>query len=177
MSEPIISTKEQVGEYDAIETLKPGEPVFPLQGGDPFAPACIQLWVEQCRAAARQEEEDEDKRRTLLRKALAAEHVLWACQSYQRGEEIEVVERTEANEEAPDETRPWRAGLLAGTRHLREAAAQLTDAAEHLPADMAEALRLRVDEVNRIADEYEPKRASYGQQPSLPLAPPHQGVI
>lgn len=45
MSEQIIATKDQIGSYDAIESLKPGEPVFPLQGGDPLAPLCTMVWA------------------------------------------------------------------------------------------------------------------------------------
>jgi hypothetical protein len=168
--EPVISTKDQVGDYDAIETLKPGEPVFPLQGGDPFAPACIELWVEQCRAAARDvEEEDVEKRKALLTKALNAEHVLWACIAYQRGEEIAAVDRTTVNV-VQNEDRLWRAPIISAVRQLREAAYQFMEATAHLPDAQAEALRFRIATINGIAEDYQPKRASYGREPEFPFA-------
>lgn len=83
--EPLLSTKDRPGAYDAIETAKPDEPLFALQGGDPFAPASIHKWVEQARAAATLEP-DNEKREALLRKATNAEAVAWAMVEYQRGE-------------------------------------------------------------------------------------------
>lgn len=86
MTETHISTKDKPGDYDAIETLKPGEPVFPVQGGDPLGPATVQFWADGARKMAR-ETEDEKKRETLLRKASMAEEVAWAMKDYQSGQE------------------------------------------------------------------------------------------
>jgi hypothetical protein len=79
-----ISTKDRPGVYDAIETAKPGEPLFPIQGGDPFGPATVQFWVDQCRRAG-MAEEDPKLAEALLKKASSAEHVAWAMKDYQRG--------------------------------------------------------------------------------------------
>lgn len=173
--DPVVSTRDQVGEYDAIETLKPGEPVFPLQGGDPFGPASIQCWVDQCRAAALREE-DPERQREMLRKALQAEQVKWLFIAYQRGEEIERAGGAEIVNPILEDPRLWRAGLVAGTRNLREAAYHLENAASHLPPEMAGPLRREIGEINRIATAYEPKRASYGAQPDLPLEMPEGGT-
>ncbi len=82
--EPIISTKERVGEYDAIATAKPDEPLFPLQGGDPFAIACIMLWADQARRAGLAER-NATVAHKLLTKASQAEFVAWAFSDYQAG--------------------------------------------------------------------------------------------
>ncbi len=75
--EPLISTKETVGDYDAIETAKPGEPIFTLQGGDPFSPDTILHWAGLARAAGLVADKPEDAAK-LLKKATAAEQVAWA---------------------------------------------------------------------------------------------------
>lgn len=86
MTETHISTKDKPGDYDAIETLKPGEPVFPVQGGDPLGPATVQFWADEARKLARTTE-DEKQRDNLLRKASMAEEVAWAMKDYQSGQE------------------------------------------------------------------------------------------
>lgn len=82
--QPHPATKDTLGEYDAIETAKPGEPLFPLQGGDPFAPPTVQFWVDLCRKAGMREE-DPKKAEALLRKASDAERIGWLMMDYQRG--------------------------------------------------------------------------------------------
>lgn len=72
--EPIPATRDRLGSYDAIATAKPDEPLFPLQGGDPFAPPAISRWVELARAAAFAEP-DPAKAEKLLRKASDAEQI------------------------------------------------------------------------------------------------------
>lgn len=170
--EPQFSTKDKPGAYDAIETAKPGEPLFPIQGGDPFGPPTVQYWADLARAAALELDEDDPKRARLLDKALSAEQVGWAMQAYQRREEIDALTTGRATYSGDQqvETRLWRAGLISGTKHLREAASSFSDAADHLPADQAEALRAVVDKINGIATDYEPRRASYGSQPELPIS-------
>lgn len=99
---PIISTKERVGEYDAIESAKPGEPLFPLQGGDPFSIACVLLWAEQARAAGLKEP-DAEKANNLLTKARQAEFVAWAFKDYQAGRvEDEGPQKSYATEDVTD---------------------------------------------------------------------------
>lgn len=82
--EPVISTKDRPGDFDALETAKDGEPIFVLQGGDPHAPPTVGHWASLFRAAALLEPNDE-KREAMLRKATNAEAVAWAMQEYQRG--------------------------------------------------------------------------------------------
>lgn len=124
MNDPVIvSTKDRPGDYDAIETAKPGEPLFPIQGGDPRGPATVQFWAEFARACARAllhgskvrvgptpfifhdspedyqpTEADERAAEKLLAKATSAEQVSWAMQAYQRGEADEEGERAVYND-------------------------------------------------------------------------------
>lgn len=84
MTDVVASTKDRPGTYDAIETAKPGEPLFPLQGGDPFAPPTVQFWVDLCRKAG-MAAEDPKEAEHLLTKARDAEMVGWQMLDYQRG--------------------------------------------------------------------------------------------
>jgi hypothetical protein len=189
MSEDInLSTKDKPGDYDAIETAKPGEPLFPIQGGDPLGPPCVQFWADEARSLARRimsgeeagfqpgdgdevyhpSEMDKRQAKKLLEKATQAEQVKWAMEAYQRGEVV--VEAVTANVAANplEGLHKWQSALLSGCRHLREAAYHLTNAIEHLPEDQAAELARVVKRVNRMAANYEPKRASYPDKPDLP---------
>lgn len=176
MSEQIISTKDQVGTYDAIETAKPGEPLFPLQGGDPLAPFCVMVWAWKARKLARTLPEDDKRRDKLLRKASAAEEVAWAMKDYQAGEGG--VTAADAADQpvqtytgaTPQAESAWRPGIVAGVRHLAEAASAFTEAAEHLPDDQARALLAGVEAVKALSAKYQPKRASYPSRPEFPTA-------
>lgn len=111
-AESIVSTKDHPGEYDALETAKPDEPIFVVQGGDPRGPRTVQFWADYARAGARAcltgskvrvgdtpfelvdgpedyqpTEADQRDAEKLLRKATNAEQVGWAMQSYLRGEQ------------------------------------------------------------------------------------------
>lgn len=101
-----VSTKDHPGEFDALETAKPDEPIFVVQGGDPLGPPTVQFWADAARKEARRimdghragfepaderdeykptsiDERDADK---LLRKATNAEQVSWTMKAYQRGD-------------------------------------------------------------------------------------------
>ncbi len=175
MSEQIIATKDQIGSYDAIESLKPGEPVFPLQGGDPLAPLCTMVWAWKARRLARHPDTDEKTREKLLRKASMAEEVAWAMKDYQNGvggpaiSEVAEPPKTYSGI-AAEKTGDWLPGIVAGVRHMDEAAASFSDAADHLPDDQASALRGVVAAINATAAKYQPKRASYPSAPEFPTA-------
>lgn len=175
MTDMIISTKEQVGTYDAIETLKPGEPVFPLQGGDPLAPLCVMIWAWKARKLARTLDRDIDAKEIdrLLRKATSAEEVAWAMRDYQRGRDESAPEPEPATQIgysglAMPTSAGWLPGIVAGVRHLSEAAAAFAEAAEHLPADQAGALLSVVDAIKATSARYQPRRASYPSEPDFP---------
>jgi hypothetical protein len=89
---------------DAYSTAKPGEPTFTLQGGDPLAPLLVQLWVDGARALAgispkpcgfvdrwiitcenNQVDTESREAENLLRRATAAEEVMWDMVAYQKG--------------------------------------------------------------------------------------------
>jgi hypothetical protein len=124
--QPHISTKDRPGDYDAIESAKPGEPLFPLQGGDPLAPGTVQFWADYARAQARAclsggkvriprvpfeivdepdgyepSEEDKAAATKLLHKATQAEEVSWAFTAYQRGDEEPTGGRATYNDAGP----------------------------------------------------------------------------
>jgi len=136
--ELLISTRDRPGAYDAIETAKPGEPLFPIQGGDPFGPATVLYWASLARKAGL-EEADEKAADALLRKASGAEHVAWAMQAYQRGEAaVQPAKRASYQEDAAREAAEALAGgdqrvaLAHGAGRLHNSVAESILIAESL---------------------------------------------
>jgi hypothetical protein len=167
-----VSTKDRPGLYDAIETAKPGEPLFPIQGGDPFGPATVQFWVDQCRRAG-MAETDEKRAKDLLEKASSAEHVVWAMQDYQRGLTAKVEPGKKAQptysgwlDTDDDETkqrRQERAGRIAAAGRVNNAAAVATEAIETLAKlrccpEQEARLREAVAAMTEAAFQIEPRR-------------------
>lgn len=128
MSDAVFSTKDQPGDYDAILTAKPDEPLFPVQGGDPRGPSTVQFWADFARAGARAclqgakvrvldsrfelyggpevydpTEADQLAAERLLKKATNAEQVAWAMQAYQRGEDDQEGERASYSDVLTDQ--------------------------------------------------------------------------
>lgn len=166
--EPAISTKDKLGEYDAIETAKTDEILFPIQGGDPFGPKTVLYWVELCRAAGMREENSE-KATHLLRKATNAEIVAWAMMAYQRQEVDPIAKRAQYNDVAlaakADATQTTRSTLIQITRILHNTIAQINDAADSLEVlkmhdiDCLD-LRFMVASLNEIVGTIEPRRGN-----------------
>lgn len=136
-----ISTRERAGEYDAIATAKPGEPLFPLQGGDRFAPKCIYLWAEQARTYALKELPAGEDRDNLLSKATAAEGVAEAMQDYRlglideaiaSGDKAEIAAVKSSSGHQPDPERARIAALSGIADRIYNSLAELSDAADAL---------------------------------------------
>lgn len=127
-----ISTRERAGPYDGLETLKPGEPMFVLQGGDPLAPATIEIWADSARKFARGIENREEAER-LLGKATAAEVAAWDFREYQRrGGDAEAPASASYNDIPPDEKREEVASLAYIADRVYNAVADITTAIEGL---------------------------------------------
>lgn len=134
----LISTKERAGEYDAIATAKPDEPLFPLQGGDRFAPKCVLLWAQQAREHAVTLPEG-DARERLLAKATSAEEVAWAMQDYRLGQVDAALAQPKPapasyNGVAHDGERDAIALRSATADRIYNAIAELSDAGDALAA-------------------------------------------
>lgn len=176
--DPRPATRDKLGEYDAIETLKPGEPVFPLQGGDPFAPATVQFWVDQVRAAA-MSETDRKKAEPMLRKASDAERVGWQMTDYQRGAAAAEEQAKAAAPQARPAYTGWqdsadedtlarrkeRAGRIAATGTLHNCIALCVDVTSQLAAlrccpSEEVLIREAVERLQIAAREIEPRRGT-----------------
>lgn len=162
---PIPATKDRLGEYDAIETAKPGEPLFPIQGGDPFGPATVLHWARLCREAGLEATKSEEADR-LLRKASQAERVAWAMQDYQRGMEADPRAGT-YHDTAADylATADRRVGLIRGATRLHNVLADALPVAEmlaRLRAHPEEEVRIRdaVATLKECALKIEPRRGN-----------------
>lgn len=136
-----VSTRDRAGEYDAIATAKPGEPLFPLQGGDRFAPKCIYLWAEQARAYALKELPEGEDRDALLSKATAAEAVAETMQDYRLGLIDEAIATGDKDEIAavksysghqPDTERVRIATMSAIADRIYNSLSELSDAGDAL---------------------------------------------
>lgn len=140
MSDTNYSTKERPGEYDAIETAKPGEPLFPIQGGDPIGPLVVMFWAWKARQLARRMDEDSKERSYLLRKATSAESVAWSMREYQKGENDVAGVRASYTDDGPPlviehgDRVKIRQALIAGVGHLNNAIGIAQEVAEMLDA-------------------------------------------
>ena len=107
--------------YDAHQTLKPGEPHFTLQGGDPLAPKAISYYADLIRKDALKR----DTKREVsagLHRAASCDEIAWSFDDYRR-----------AGIEAEDEAKPKRkVDLAAGARNAAERRGTLIDCAKLL---------------------------------------------
>lgn len=158
--EPILSTKERAGQYDAFETLKPGEPFFLLQGGDPLTPATILHWADLARTAARKEPKPE-LAKALFQKASHAELVAWGMEEYQRGADYDAHQRQLALDEATMAVED-NVVLARGCDRLHNALAEALDLADSPVMDrfVKERGRLRAaaEMLRGVAKVIEPRR-------------------
>jgi hypothetical protein len=160
-----FSTRDRIGAYDAIETAKPGEPLFPIQGGDPLGPPTVQFWADMARKAA-MKEVDEEKAAALLKKATSAETVAWTMLAYQRGElKVDGARARYNDDDHAVEKVSERRKLIEAAAQIRNAVANINDVAEllaslkHLP--MVEvALREATADLNNYALGIEPRRGN-----------------
>lgn len=132
---PIPTTRDRPGSYDAIATAKADEPLFPLQGGDPFAPPTVRFWAHLCREAGMTAEKPEEAER-LLRKATDAEQISWAMQAYQKGQAPVEGERAHYTDSGramtANDARLLRESLIGGTKRLHNALSEALAVADVL---------------------------------------------
>lgn len=153
----VVSTKDRLGSYDAIESAKPGEPLFPIQGGDPFGPATVLHWAGLARDAGLTET-DEKLAAKLLGKATDAERVAWAMMAYQRGEESGPAPVVFDDD---GQSREEREALIHGTGRLQHALATALEVAETLAG-----FRVRPEAEVKIRDAVELLReAAFATEP------------
>jgi hypothetical protein len=166
--EPVLATKDHLGEYDAIESAKPGEPLFPIQGGDPFGPKTILYWADLCRTAGRAEENVE-KARAMLRKAADAELVAWTMTEYQKGASVIAEQQRATYTDLPGTNlsaeQAKRVVLIRGASILRNALSQIADVAAMLNPFIDHtvetgALRKMTQQIGDIAELIEPRRGN-----------------
>jgi hypothetical protein len=160
--EPLISTRERPGDYDALESAKPDEPIFVIQGGDPFGPATVEHWADLARTAGRSEAKA-DTSAKLLKKATSAEMVAWAMRDYQAGRGAEVI--AEAKRFESEDVTDRNVILARATDRLNNALAEAIMVAEQLEAlgetlVTVHAARIRdaADTLNDVSADIEPRR-------------------
>lgn len=167
MSDESVATIEHGGEeYDALETLKPGEGVFPIQYGDPFGPPTAMFWAGLARKAGLDMENPPAVREKMLRKATMAENVAWEMKEYQKGHAPVEGQRASYNDQIAtvdfgDQVKARKA-LVANVAALHNAAgiAKAVEEAlggeEHAPA--RQILLGVIDQLNAVASLIDPRR-------------------
>lgn len=178
----LIPTIETPGAFDALEKARPGEPIFPLLGHDPDAPATVLFWVDRRRKRlnAGLVEETTEKLREELAQCTDAEIIAHEMRRYRIGqpdEDTTTPKRATYSGQALDAAGmsevSWREALADAVRMLREAAFYASEAKERLamlkaskPTDDYR-LDLVLTAINAIADDHTPKRS--GVQQELPM--------
>lgn len=187
MSEPETGlTAAPAEDYDAHETLKPHEPPFTIQGGDPLGPKVVQYWADEARKLARDilngvragfepEHEGEEYTPTsqdmldadaLLRKATKAETVVWEMQAYQRGD-VAVAETraTYSEAEVSDGTDrlQLRKALIRSAGNLQNARAIAKEVEERLAGfgihlEEQVAILTAVESLGQVAEAIDPRK-------------------
>lgn len=89
MPADLINTLETPGEFDALLSLRKGEPYFLLVGRDRFAPPLILRWASYNRRRALKEHDagliDTEERERELRKSTQAEEIAWSMREFKLG--------------------------------------------------------------------------------------------
>lgn len=141
MTSDLINTLEAPGEFDALTTLRAGEPYFLLVGRDGFAPDLVVDWADRNRRRALADKEsghiDHEKLETELRKSTQAEMIAASMREYKAGhltaETAATPAPTYTGHELPEATkkRDRRQRLQASARSaVTNAIAELTDLLE-----------------------------------------------
>lgn len=166
MSDESVATAEHGGaEYDALETLKPGEGVFPLQYGDPLAIMPAKLWARLARRFGLIAK-DPAVREKYLRKATMAENAVWEMIEYQKGQAPVEGRRASYNDQAVavdfgDQIKARKA-LIANVAALHNAAGiakAVEEAIDEHPGHLAAAhIRLAIKHLNEAAPLIDPRR-------------------
>jgi len=163
-----ISTKDHPGDYDAIETAKPDEPIFTVQGGDPIGSMTVIYWAGQARKLALKSKDPKEKDR-LLHKATMAEKVAWAMDDYREGNEalpgVEQQGVALASDEKTVERVRVRQALIQGVSVIHNALATVNDLADVINRmgehpEVVERLRRDVESLRLSADAIEPRRGN-----------------
>jgi hypothetical protein len=170
----LINTLEAASEFDALATLRPGEPYFLLVGRDRFAPPLIDQWADKHRrkvlaeyAAGTMTREQRDDE---LRKASQAEEIAASMVEYKNRWEAQVKAEPGAGvsytgHELPDDTQRRDRLQKARARASGAMHACIAELAEQLPAfeesaldDEVAALNAKMDNLRRTAELIGPKR-------------------
>lgn len=167
--EPIVSTKERPGLYDAFDTLKEGEEFFLLQAGDPLTPATILHWANAARTASRNES-DPALAKKLRDKANNAEEVAWRFEEYQRDPET-LARRAEEKRYDSEDLTDRNVILARGCNRINNSIAETLEFADKLQ-EMDEfaaergKLREAVEILRAAGKRLEPRRHMQDRKPT-----------
>lgn len=171
-----ISTGEAPGPFDGLESAKPDEPVFTLQGGDPLASGLVKQWAHERRAETARKltavgitEAEVEALKEDLRRCSQAEEIAWAMDEYRRGGGVVTKAKQDRysgwEETKEDEAVRERGAVLATAKHhVNEATSYVNDAAQLLrnldepPIDIARRLDAVVGKLKLESERIAPCR-------------------
>lgn len=146
----LINTLESPGEFDALTTLREGEPYFLLIGRDRLAPGLVQEWADRNRARALDEFAagliDRDKRDHELRKSTQAEAIGWSMTAYKAGHEAMAAAAASVDEEGPSYSGHERDADTARRDRLQSARIRAASAINNAAAELNDLLTLLENE-------------------------------
>lgn len=173
MSDELIGSLANPGEFDVLSKLKEDEPFFPLLGRDRLAPDLVDQWAKANRKRALDEFDagtiNEERRNRELSKSTEAEAIGWAMKSFKAGDMAkqlkgEPTAKTYSGHELPEETR--QRDELASARNraasaIQNARAELAAVAEAIEplkddpelADLANIVREEISEMKLLAEQ------------------------
>lgn len=160
MVDPEISTKDHAGEFDCIETAKPGEILFALQGLDKLAPPTVLFWAGLARTAGMKMRPGK-KRDELLRRATSAENVAWKMQDQQaKGIEIDdAPPAVEVERTVEGDLRAARIKAVAAVHDIIGRSVETRDMLTAAGFDNYNNLDRAIEHLKYAADSIEPRSA------------------
>jgi hypothetical protein len=172
MSE-LINTIESPGEFDALTSLKPGEPYFPLVARDRLAPPLVDDWADKNRRRAMAEfDAGEINQATLsreLRKSTEAEMIACSMRAFKAGHEADSP-RAETMPSPPPPGYPEEAlkrDKLQSAKHrareaLSNAVAEVSELAELLEQTDVQ-VAAAIAQMAALAEQLTPPRPAIGK--------------
>lgn len=164
----LINTLESPSEFDALLSLRTGEPYFLLVGRDRFAPGLILRWASYNRRRALKEFDaeliDTEERERELRKSTQAEEIAWSMREFKLGGAAKAETKQDRYSGYVDTEEQKTADAIHRQRleaksALHNAIGETNDLLQLIPGDeQSRAIEETIKAMRALADLISPKR-------------------